>query len=124
LGIVRVDLAGLHHFDVNSLCQPQIGEVDIFHSDMEENLGQADDEDSDYEDSEDSNFREWQSDGYKESKSFSLDEEGDLEPKNESLDDMNLETDTQLHMTLGYGGINDGVGKNLLIVNKMAMVFR
>jgi len=53
---VRVDLAGLHDFDVHSLCQPQIGEVDVFDSDMEENLGQADDKDSDHDDSEDSDF--------------------------------------------------------------------
>ena len=34
LGIVRVDLAGLHDFDVHSLCQPAIGDVDVFDSDV------------------------------------------------------------------------------------------
>jgi len=57
-GIVRFDLEGLHDFDVHSLCQPQIGEVDVFDSDVEENLGQAFDEESDHDDSEDNDFRE------------------------------------------------------------------
>ncbi|KAJ8425365.1 hypothetical protein Cgig2_015079 [Carnegiea gigantea] len=76
--MVRVDLEGLYDFDVHSLCQPQIGEVDVFDSDVEENLGQADDEDSGHDDSEDSDFREWQSDGFEESDILLLDEEDDL----------------------------------------------
>ena len=56
MGIVRVDLEGLHNFDAHSLWQPQIGEVNVFASDVEENLGQADD-DSDHDDSEDSDFK-------------------------------------------------------------------
>ncbi|KAJ8442655.1 hypothetical protein Cgig2_003699 [Carnegiea gigantea] len=75
---------GLHDFDVHSLCQPQIGEVYVFDSDVEGNLGQADDKDSDHDDSEDGDFREWQADGSEESDSFSLDEEDDLEAGNES----------------------------------------
>ncbi|KAJ8442625.1 hypothetical protein Cgig2_008401 [Carnegiea gigantea] len=106
-------LKGLHDFNVHSLCQPQIGEVDVFDSDVDENL-------SDHDDSEDHDFREWQADGSEEFESFSLDEKDDLEPKNESLDDNDLENDTQLCITLGHGGISDDVGKNLLIVNKMA----
>ncbi|KAJ8426473.1 hypothetical protein Cgig2_009070 [Carnegiea gigantea] len=116
--------SSLHDFDVHSLCQSQIGEVDVFASDVEENLGQADDEDSDRDDNEDGDFREWQSDGSEESESFSLDEEDDLEPENESLDDIDLENDTQLRMTFGHGSIDDDVGENLLIVNKITKVFR
>ncbi|KAJ8438950.1 hypothetical protein Cgig2_012845 [Carnegiea gigantea] len=78
-------LKGLHDFDVHSLCQPQIGEIDC----LIENFGQADDEDSDHDDSEDSDFREWQADGFEESDSFSLDEKDDLKADNESLDDIN-----------------------------------
>ncbi|KAJ8434079.1 hypothetical protein Cgig2_030514 [Carnegiea gigantea] len=114
----------LHDFDVYSLCQPQIGEVDVFDSDVEENLGQADDEESDHNDSGDSDFREWQLDGYKEPDSLSLDEEDDLQDKNESLDDIYLENDTQLRITIGHSSIHDDVGEKLLIVNKMARVFR
>ncbi|KAJ8445925.1 hypothetical protein Cgig2_009854 [Carnegiea gigantea] len=110
-----VDLAGLHDFDALLLCQSQIGEANVFDSDMDENLRQADDEDSDHDDSEDSDFREWQSNGSEESKSFSLDEEDDLEPENESLDDIDLENDTQLLITSGHGSIDVDVGKNLLI---------
>ncbi|KAJ8446109.1 hypothetical protein Cgig2_000906 [Carnegiea gigantea] len=98
--------------------------IDVFDSDVEENLGQADDEDSDHDDSEDSDFMEWQADGSEESDSFSLDEEDDLEPENESLDDIDLENDTQLRMTLGYGSIDDDMSENFLIVNKMAKLFR
>jgi len=94
LGIVRVDSEGLHDFDMHSFCQPQIGEVDVFDSDVEENLGQASDEESDHDDIEDSDFREWQSDGSEESDSLSLDEENDLQDENESLDDIDLENDT------------------------------
>jgi len=47
-----------------------------------------------------------------------------LELENELLNDIDLENDTWLHMTLGHGGIGDDVGENLLIVNKMAKVFR
>ncbi|KAJ8447022.1 hypothetical protein Cgig2_033591 [Carnegiea gigantea] len=118
--IVEQRRSKLHNFDVHSLCQPQIAEVDVFDSDVEKNLGQADDEESDHDDSEDSYFREWKLDGSKESESFLLDKDDDLELENESLDDIDLETDTQLHMTLGYGSIDDDVGENLLIVNKMA----
>ena len=100
LGIVRVDLAGLHDFDVYSLCRPQIGEGDVFDSDVEENLGQADDKDSDLDDSENSDFRKWQLDGSEESEGFLLDEDEDLEAKNESLDNIDLETDNQLRMSL------------------------
>ncbi|KAJ8447261.1 hypothetical protein Cgig2_013038 [Carnegiea gigantea] len=96
LEIVRVDLEGLHDFDVHSLCQPQIGVFDVFDSDVEENLGQADDEDSNHDDSKDSDFREWQLGGSEESDSLSLDEDNDLEAENESLDDIDLENDTQL----------------------------
>ncbi|KAJ8435160.1 hypothetical protein Cgig2_007781 [Carnegiea gigantea] len=95
-------------------------EVDVLDSDLEENLGQADDEDSDHDDNKDSDFKEWQSYGSEESENFSLDEEDDLELKNESLGDIDLETDTQLCMTLGHGSIDDDMGANLLIVNKMA----
>ncbi|KAJ8435958.1 hypothetical protein Cgig2_017496 [Carnegiea gigantea] len=98
----------LHDFDGHSLCQPQTGEADVFDSDVEENLWQADDEDSDHDYSEDSDFREWQSDG---SENFSLDEENDLELENESLDDIDLETDTQLYMTLGHGSIDDDLDR-------------
>ncbi|KAJ8435399.1 hypothetical protein Cgig2_009650 [Carnegiea gigantea] len=110
LGIVRVDLAGLHDFDMHSLCQPQIGEVDVFNNDVEENLGQVDDKDSDHGDSDDNGSEEYDS--------FSLDEEDDLETNNELLDDLDLENDTQLCMSLGHGSIDDDVGENLLIVNK------
>ena len=82
MGIVRVDFAGLHDFDVHSLCQSQIGEADVFDSDVEENLGQADDEDSNHDDSEDSDFKEWQSDESEESDSLSLDEKFDLQAEN------------------------------------------
>ncbi|KAJ8435960.1 hypothetical protein Cgig2_017498 [Carnegiea gigantea] len=85
------------------------GKVDVFDSDVEGNSRQADDEDSDHDDSED----KWQSNGSEESQNFSLDEVDDLEHKNESLDDINLETDTQLHMTLGYGSIDDDLGGSL-----------
>ncbi|KAJ8434032.1 hypothetical protein Cgig2_001225 [Carnegiea gigantea] len=111
---------GLHDFDVHTLCQSQIEEVDVFDSDVEENLGQVDDEDSDYDDSEDSDFKEWQADGSEESDRFSFDKEDNLEADNESLDDIDLKNDTQLRMTLGRGSIDDDVGENLLIVNKMA----
>ncbi|KAJ8433137.1 hypothetical protein Cgig2_004875 [Carnegiea gigantea] len=111
---------GLHDFDVHSLCQPQIGEVDVFDSDVEENLGQASDEESDHDDNEDSDFREWQSDGSEKLDSLSLDEDDDLQDENESLDNVDLENDTQLRMTIGHGSIHDDVGKNLLIVNKIA----
>ncbi|KAJ8423528.1 hypothetical protein Cgig2_030023 [Carnegiea gigantea] len=124
MSLHSVDLAGLHDFNVYSFCQPQIGEVDGFDTDVEENLGQADDEDSDHDDSKDNDFREWQVDGSEESDSFSLDEEDDLEPKNESLDDIDLENDTQLRMTSGHGSIDDDVGENVLIVNKKAKIFR
>ncbi|KAJ8431946.1 hypothetical protein Cgig2_000005 [Carnegiea gigantea] len=67
LWIVRVNLSGLHDFDVHSLCQPQIAEVDVFDGDVKENLGQANDEESDHNNSENSDFREWQSYGSKES---------------------------------------------------------
>ncbi|KAJ8421678.1 hypothetical protein Cgig2_026666 [Carnegiea gigantea] len=120
LGIVTVDFAGLHDFDVHSLCQSQIGEADVFDSDAEKNLGQADDEDSDHDDSEDNDFKEWETYGFEESDSFLLDEEDDLEPENESLNDIDLENDTQLRMTLGHSSIDNDVGENLLIVNKMA----
>ena len=66
----------------------------MFDSDMNENFGQADDEGSDHDGSEDSDFRKRQSNGFEKSESFSLDEEDDLEPKNESLDDIGLENDT------------------------------
>ncbi|KAJ8421506.1 hypothetical protein Cgig2_013184 [Carnegiea gigantea] len=79
LGIVRVDLEALPDFDVHSLCQPQIGEVDVFDSDVEDNLGQASNKESDHDDSEDSDFREWQSDGSEEFDSLSLDEDDDLQ---------------------------------------------
>ncbi|KAJ8452585.1 hypothetical protein Cgig2_004921 [Carnegiea gigantea] len=83
--MVRVDLSCLHDFDVHSLYQPQIAEANVFHNDVEENLGEADDEESDQDDRKDSDFRD-----------FLLDEENDLELENESLDDIDLETDTQL----------------------------
>ncbi|KAJ8428902.1 hypothetical protein Cgig2_024971 [Carnegiea gigantea] len=107
---------GLHDFDVHSLCQPQIGEVDVFDSDVEENLGQASDEESDHDDNEDNGSEEFDS--------LSLDEDDDLQDENESLDDVDLENDTQLRMTIGHGSFHDDVGENLLIVNKMARVFR
>jgi len=47
-----------------------------------------------------------------------------LEAKNELLDDIDLENDTQLRMTIEHGSIDDDVGENLQIVNKMAKVFR
>ncbi|KAJ8431218.1 hypothetical protein Cgig2_016777 [Carnegiea gigantea] len=93
---------GLHDFDVHSPCQPQIGEVDVFDSDVEENLGQVSDEESDHDDSEDSDFREWQSDGSEEFDILSLDEDDELQDENESLDDVDLENDTQLRMTIGH----------------------
>ncbi|KAJ8423139.1 hypothetical protein Cgig2_014411 [Carnegiea gigantea] len=94
LGIVRVDLEGLHDFDVRSLCQPQIGEIDVFDSDVEENLEQASDEESDHDDSEDEEFD-----------SLSLDKDDDLQDENESLDDVDLENDTQLHITIGHDAL-------------------
>jgi len=96
----------------------------VFDSDVEKNLGRADDEGSDYDDNEDSDFREWQADGFEESDNFSLDEKDNLEADNNSLYDINLENNTQLRMILGHGSIDDDVGENLLIVNKMAKVFR
>ena len=96
----------------------------MFDSDVEENLGQINDEENDHDDSEDSDFRECQSNGSEESKSFSLEEEDDLELENKSLDDIDLETDTQLCMTLGQYSIADDVRENLLITNQMAKVLR
>ncbi|KAJ8436070.1 hypothetical protein Cgig2_000366 [Carnegiea gigantea] len=81
-------------------------------------FGAADDEESDYDNSEDSDFRECQSYEFEESESFSLDEKDDLELENESLDDIGLGIDIQLHMTLGHVHINDDVGENILIVKK------
>ena len=66
----------------------------MFDSDVEENLGQVDDEENDHDDSGDSDFRKWQSNGSEESDSLSLDEENDLQDENESLDDIDLENDT------------------------------
>ncbi|KAJ8446103.1 hypothetical protein Cgig2_017605 [Carnegiea gigantea] len=57
LGIVRVDLSGLHDFDVHLLCQPQIAEVDVFDSDVEDNLRAIDDERSDHDNIVNSDFR-------------------------------------------------------------------
>ncbi|KAJ8419543.1 hypothetical protein Cgig2_033910 [Carnegiea gigantea] len=105
---------------MHSLCQPQIAEVDVFDSDMEDNFRTVD-KGSDHDDNEDSGFRECQSNRSKESKSFSFNEEDDLEFKNELSDDMDLESYTQLRMTLGHGNIDDDdAGEDLLIVNKMA----
>ena len=44
--------------------------------------------------------------------------------KNESLDDTNLENNTQLRMTLGHRSIDNDGGDSLLTVNKMAKVFK
>ena len=113
---------------MHSLCQPQIADVDVFDSDVDESFGQRNDGKSDHDDSEDSDFREWESDRSEESERLSLDEEDGLESgfehENQSLDDIDLENDTQLRMTLGHDSIDDDVGENLLIVNKMAKVFR
>ncbi|KAJ8445941.1 LOW QUALITY PROTEIN: hypothetical protein Cgig2_009870 [Carnegiea gigantea] len=94
------------------------------HFDVEENLGQVNDEGNTHDDSEDSDFREWQLDGSEESQSFSLDKEDDLGPENESLDDINFENNTQLRMTLGHGSIDNDEHDSLSTVNKMAKVFK
>ncbi|KAJ8431496.1 hypothetical protein Cgig2_032267 [Carnegiea gigantea] len=107
---MRADLEGFYDFDVHLLWQSHIGEVNMFDSDAEENLGQAD-EDSDHDDSENSDLKEWKSDRSEESENLSLDEEDDLEAENKSLDDIDLKNDTQLHMTLGHGSIDDDVGQ-------------
>jgi len=47
-----------------------------------------------------------------------------LKLENESLEDIDLETDTQLCMTLGHGSIDNDGGENLLIMNKMPKAFK
>ena len=121
---MRVDLLGFYDFDVHSLCLPQIVEVDVLDGDVEYNFRVVD-KGSDHDDNEDSDFRECQSDRSKESKSFSFNEGDDLEFENELSDDIDLESNTQLRITLRHGNIDDDdASEDLLIVNKMAKVFR
>ncbi|KAJ8424734.1 hypothetical protein Cgig2_010034 [Carnegiea gigantea] len=88
LSLVRVDLDDFHDFDVLELGQPQIPQLDVFDSDVDENA-EAQVEEYLESDSEDSDFNV---DEHEESDEVSLDDESD---DNEVVDDLDLELDTQ-----------------------------
>lgn len=79
-------------------------------------------EGSDHDDSKDSDFRDSQSKGYEKSENLSMDKMDDLEHK--SLEDIDLESNTQIRMTLGHDNIDHKASEELLVVNKMAKVFK
>ncbi|KAJ8451191.1 hypothetical protein Cgig2_013963 [Carnegiea gigantea] len=115
LSLVRVDLDDFHDFDVLELGQPQIPQLDVFDSDVDENA-EAQVEEYLESDSEDSDFNV---DEHEESDEVSLDDESD---DNEVVDDLDLELDTEQRMRLGHVDADGSQGH--VIVTKMAKVFK
>ncbi|KAJ8445066.1 hypothetical protein Cgig2_022586 [Carnegiea gigantea] len=122
---MRKDCNDLQDFDVGSLCQPQIPELDIFFEDDENVLSkevkQADDDsegnDSKGGEGERSDYEGGEREG---SEQESIDEESG----SKALEDINLETYTQDKMVLGYQLLNEDGSGSQLAVNRMAIVFQ
>ncbi|KAJ8424080.1 hypothetical protein Cgig2_025233 [Carnegiea gigantea] len=92
------------------LGQPQIPQLDVLDSDVDENVEEPVEEDLD-SNTEDSDFR---GDEQEESDEISLDEDSD---ENEALDELNLEVDTEQRMTLDHENADGNEGH--VIVSKM-----